>query len=240
MPGITEGYLARHYQGVRGVRDALNNASINGFSFAITDLGDDGRRGKLQVDTPFGSPNITAKVELSRHGFVLPAEMLEPKPMPIHQQYGFTLPALPVVRLEEAIAEKLARFRRVKLARDLYDLAWFADKPFDEVLARRLWVLKAYCDVVLEHRGEKPVLASQILTGYCENDFNKEDTGQLTGDREIPKWIDATKRRFAYLEDLPEEELQWMSCNPRDEYDVRTELARLGEMTPAQGIKSAG
>ena len=83
--------------------------------------------GDLRVETPFGTPDIGAKLELSRHGLALPAEVLEPVPQFIHGRYGFDLPALPVVRMEEAISEKLARYRRVSLARDLYDLAWFAD-----------------------------------------------------------------------------------------------------------------
>jgi len=62
--------------------------------------------------------------------------------MPIHRRYGFMLPAIPTARIEEVIAEKLARYRRGSLARDLYDLAWLSARPFDEVLARRLTVLK--------------------------------------------------------------------------------------------------
>lgn len=86
-------------------------------------MGDDVRRGDLRVETPFGTPDIGAKLELSPHGLAMPAEVLEPVPQVIHGRYGFDLPALPVVRMEEAIAEKLARYRRVSLARDLYDLA---------------------------------------------------------------------------------------------------------------------
>lgn len=77
--------------------------------------------------------------------------------LPIHDRYDFTLPPTPVVRVEEAIAEKLARYRRVSLARDLYDLQWFATGcVFDEPLTRRLWVLKVYRDIVVDGRGTKP------------------------------------------------------------------------------------
>ena len=104
MTGITEGYVTRHYQGIRGARD-------------------DGRRATLVVDTPFGRPNIAAKIELARHPLSLPVELLASIPVPIQRLYGFDTPAVPVVNQAEAIAEKLARFRRVDLARDLYDLA---------------------------------------------------------------------------------------------------------------------
>jgi hypothetical protein len=40
---------------------------MDGFTFAIENLGDDGRRGDLTVDTPFGRPQLGAKVELARH-----------------------------------------------------------------------------------------------------------------------------------------------------------------------------
>jgi predicted nucleotidyltransferase component of viral defense system len=53
---------------------------------------------------------------------------------------------------------KLARYRRVSLARDLCDLQWFATSGvLDEALIRRLWVLKVYRDVVVDGRGTKPV-----------------------------------------------------------------------------------
>lgn len=41
-------------------------------------------------------------------------------PMPIHVQYGFGLPEIPAVRLEENIAEKFARLNRTATARELY------------------------------------------------------------------------------------------------------------------------
>jgi predicted nucleotidyltransferase component of viral defense system len=107
---------------------AVDGVGIFGFRFAVNTLGDDGRRGDIIVDSPFGRPNLAAKIELSRHRLVLPPERLAPVVLPIHRQYDFALPELPVVRVEEAIAEKLARFRRVSLARDLYDLQWFVVK----------------------------------------------------------------------------------------------------------------
>ncbi len=123
MSRITEGHLARHYQGVKGGRDAalldiaqdhalhllheaglfdralvfkggtalrkfragsagrfstdldfaapgeelaltalqaLDGVEIDGFSFALDNLGDDGRRADLQIATPFGTPLLPA------------------------------------------------------------------------------------------------------------------------------------------------------------------------------------
>lgn len=137
MTRVTEGHLVRHYQGIKGGRDAalldiaqdhaiyrlhqaglfdrglvfkggtalrkfragnagrfstdldfaapslatlqaLDEVEINGFSFAIENLGDDGRRGDLRVETPFGSPQLGAKVELARHELNLAAETITP------------------------------------------------------------------------------------------------------------------------------------------------------------------
>src|SRR5690554_4752736 len=50
-------------------------------------------------------------------------------PLPIHSEYGGPLPLLPVVRIEENIAEKIARLNRRTFARDMYDLVWLAQKP---------------------------------------------------------------------------------------------------------------
>ncbi|WP_239657325.1 nucleotidyl transferase AbiEii/AbiGii toxin family protein [Mycobacterium riyadhense] len=121
---------------------ALDAVEVDGFTFAIENLGDDGRRDDLLVDTPFGRPQLGAKIELARHALSLVPEMLDPVRLPIHDRYDFVLPTTPVVRVEEAVAEKLARYRRVSLSRDLYDLQWFATSgALDEALIRRPWVL---------------------------------------------------------------------------------------------------
>lgn len=85
------------------VLDALDGADIDGFTFALQNLGDDGRRADLTITTPFGSPRLGAKVELARHALALAPENLAPVPLPIHTRYDFDLPALPVVRAEEAV-----------------------------------------------------------------------------------------------------------------------------------------
>jgi len=69
---------------------------------------------------------------------------LQPLALPIHARYDFKLPAVPTARVEEVVAEKLARYHRASLARDLYDLAWLASRAFDESLVRRTVVLKVW------------------------------------------------------------------------------------------------
>ena len=293
MTRVTEGHLARHYQGVRGGRDAalldiaqdhvlyllhqagafdaglvfkggtalrkfragsagrfstdldfaapseelalsvlaaLDGVEIDGFSFAISNLGDDGRRGDLVVETPFGHPQLGAKVELARHALSLPADLLSPIAMPIHDRYAFTVPPTPVVRVEEAIAEKLARYRRVSLARDLYDLQWFGSTgAFDHPLVRRLWVLKTYRDVVVDGRGHKPIHPAQVLRPRSASDFRPEDIGYLTQPVRIAEWIDIVSSRYAFLAEVDAEEVKFLACNARDLHVVETELANFGK-----------
>lgn len=291
MTGITEGHLARHYQGVRGGRDAalldiaqdhalhllhdaglfdhglvfkggtalrklragnagrfstdldfaapdeavalavlqgLDGVEVDGFSSAIENRGEDGRRADLRVETPFGRPQLGAKVELARHQLSLDPDVLEPARLPIHDRYGFTLPATPVVRVEEAVAEKLARYRRVSLARDLYDLHWYATTgAFDEPSVRRLWILKTYRDVTIDRRGTKPIEPSDVLRARTVADFRSEDIGYLTRPVRISEWITMVRVRYAFLTDLDTDERRWADCNERDLYEVETALTNI-------------
>jgi predicted nucleotidyltransferase component of viral defense system len=211
------------------VLSAVDGAEVFGFRFAVARLGDDGRRGDIVVDSPFGRPNLGAKIELSRHPLVLPTERLASVALPIHRQYDFALPELPVVRAEEAIAEKLARFRRVSLARDLYDLQWFVTQgSLDTVLVRRLWVLKVYRDVNYDGRGEKPLTVEQVLRERKVEEFAREDVGYLTKPVAMAEWIDTVRRRYQFLRDMAEDEQRWALCNARHDGEVTQALEALG------------
>ena len=209
------------------VLDALDGASFDGFSFAIANLGEDGRRGDLVVDTPFGRPLLGAKVELARHQLSLDPEILDPVPLKIHDRYDFTLAPTPVIRVEEGISEKLARYRRTSLARDLYDLHWFATctGAFDEALIRRLWALKVYRDVVVDDRGPEPVSPNDVLRSRTQSEFREEDIGYLTKPGRIPEWIAVVRDRYDFLNHLEADERRWLDCNERHLYEVETALA---------------
>jgi predicted nucleotidyltransferase component of viral defense system len=172
---------------------------------------------------------LGAKIELSHHPLVLPPELLPPVVLPIHRQYDFTLPELPIVRTEEAIAEKLARFRRVSLARDLYDLQWFVTQgSLDTNLVRQLWVLKVYRDVIHDRRGDKPLTAEQVLRERTVEEFAREDIGYLTKPVAVAEWIDTIRRRYQFLRDMTEDEQRWAQCNARHDREVTQALEHLG------------
>ncbi len=288
MSRVTEGYLARHYQGVKGGRDAalldiaqdhalhvlhlaglfesglvfkggtalrkfragnsgrfstdldfaaseselalsvlqaLDGATLDGFTFNVINIGDDARRADLVVQTPFGRPQLGAKVELARHSLSLTPECLPPVPLPIHGRYNFKMLATPVVRVEEAISEKLARYRRVSLARDLYDLQWFAVAgAFDQDLVRHLWVLKTYRDVVIDGRGEKPIDPKDILRPREVDEFRGEDIGYLTQPVRIAEWIQTVETRYEFLSKVDATQEQFLKCNERDSFAVESAL----------------
>lgn len=291
MSRVTEGYLVRHYQGVKGGRDAalldiaqdhalfhlyrmglfqrglvfkggtalrkfragnsgrfstdldfaapdegiafavleaLDGANIDGFGFELENIGDDGRRADLAVTTPFGSPQLGAKVELARHALSLPPEILSPVPLPIHARYEFVLPSLPVVRTEEAISEKLARYRRVPLARDLYDLYWYAKSgPFDEALIRLLWVLKVYRDIIVDGRGEKPIEPDDVLAAWEVDKFRPEDIGYLTKPVRMHEWLTIVRARYGFLAEMTANERRWAEGNARYRDEITEVLSDL-------------
>jgi uncharacterized protein len=137
------------------------------------------------------------------------------------------LPTIPVIAESEACAEKLARYRRTRLARDVYDLAQFAPRYVDESMLRRLWVLKVWADVVDDGRGAKPLSASDVLTEYREQDFAPESIGVLTQPIDIPAWERRARSRFAFLADLDADEQQIALCDPRDR---RLHAALVGDL----------
>lgn len=202
--------------------EAFADVDVDGFVFRIPELDGDGRRAQLEVDTPFGRPDIGARIEVSQRPLLLAPDVLPLVALPVHDRYDVILPPTPVIAVEEAIAEKLARFRRVSLARDLYDLAWFADRLLDEALVRRLWVIKVFFDVVDDHRGDPALSPDDVLRDRDKRDFLPEDIGYLTQPVDLSAWLATVLRRFAFLADLDADELRWSACNPGHRHQVES------------------
>jgi predicted nucleotidyltransferase component of viral defense system len=146
------------------VCDTIDGATIGGFELQVEPARGDGRHWRLRVAHPaLGTPAIASSLQFARRPLVLRPERLAPVALPIHVHYGFDMPEIPIVAEPEACAEKLARYRRVSLARDLYDLNHFALRAIDESLVRRLWVLKVWADVVDDGRGARPLDPSDLM-----------------------------------------------------------------------------
>ena len=210
---------------VLAVCESIHEARVGGFHFTLGSASDDGRHWALDiVHEELGRPDITASVEFARRPLALPPQRLRCEALAIHRDYGFALPILPVIALEEACAEKLARWRRTALQRDCYDLAWYAEQILDESLIRRLWVLKVWGDVVQDGRGSKPLDPAVITTRRLPKDFQPDSMGKLTHPVELGRWEQAIRTRFVFLTELDADEQHWARCDPRDAYAVQSAL----------------
>ncbi len=215
------------------VLEAIDGAQVGPFGFTTRPI-DGTLRVAVLITSPFGSPEVPARLDLGRRPLWLAAQPAQPLALPIHQRYDFTMPLVPAARVEEIVAEKLARFRRASLTRDLYDLAWFSTRPFDEVLVRRLTVLKVWCDVVDDGLGSRSFDPRDIVRPRREAELQPEAIGYLTTPVDVSAWAEAVRRRFGFLVDLDDFEQRVAQCNRADEWDVRQAIAALGADPLAQ------
>ncbi len=206
--------------------EVIDGASVGGFNFGLTPTRGDGRHWNLSIrHGELGTPNIAASVEFARRAVVRTPERPDFIELPIHRAYGIDLPSLPVVAEAEACAEKLARYRRVSLGRDVYDLAQFATRPIDEALVRRLWVLKVWEDVVDDRRGDKPLDPDDVLRVRKQSDFAPDSIGKLTQPVDLMGWEAAMRRRFAFLVQMDDDEIRWSACDPRHRLEIQDAIA---------------
>lgn len=99
---------------------------------------------------------------------------------------GFEPPLIPLMRLEENLAEKLARFRRVIRSRDTYDLAALGREVREQVdLIREIVCFKVYFDVVRDGRvSPAPFRAGPEFVGrLVEEIIDPDDLGLIVGGR---------------------------------------------------------
>lgn len=221
-------FAAPNEDTVLQVCGVIDGARVAGFEYRLESTRGDGRHWGLRVNHPdLGTPDIAASVEFARRPLALPTDDLAFIPLPIHKQYGFALPALPVVAEAEACAEKLARYRRVALGRDLYDLHQFANRTINEPLVRRLWVLKVWGDVVDDGRGTKPADPDEVLHHRRERDYQPDSIGVLTRPVDITAWEARVRTRFQFLAELDDDERRWAACDERHRREVDSALEAL-------------
>ncbi|MBQ9043533.1 MAG: nucleotidyl transferase AbiEii/AbiGii toxin family protein [Eggerthellaceae bacterium] len=217
--------------------------SIGPFTYGVAE-----RRGKWSIsfDSPFvENATLASKLDFSPQPWLAPATKGW-VPMPIHVQYGFALPEVPTVRIEENIAEKVARLNRTTTARDMYDLRWIMTNPalaptIDKALVRRLAVLKIWVDTNGMHASNafwKPSHQGSVfdpahwLRERDESEFDPEDIGALAVPRPSAKEMsDAVRERFAFLADLDADELEIAQSDPRSRSVVIKAMSSLPNKT---------
>jgi predicted nucleotidyltransferase component of viral defense system len=214
---------------VLAVCEAIEGAAVSGFQFSLSSTRGDGRHWTLTVEhAELGRPNIGASVEFARRPLVLAPEVLPFLELKVHRGYEVLLPSLPVIAEAEACAEKLARYRRTALGRDVYDLAKMAGHPIDEALVRRLWVIKVWGDVVDDGRGSGPLDPADVLTERSEQDFAPGSIGKLTQPVDLVAWERLVRQRFRFLADLDDDERRWIACDPRHRREIEAALTTGG------------
>ena len=136
-----------------------------------------------------------------------------------------------VMRLEENIAEKIARLNRTTTARDMYDLSWIMTTntitlALDTQLIKRLDVLKIWVDANGVHCGNsfwkqgdesRPFDPKKWLQKRNITDFDTNDIGVLAVPPSSFEELSAIiSQMYAFLIDLDEDERTLANIRGRD------------------------
>jgi len=181
-------------------------------------------RWQIQVRSPFANPAITIKLDIG------PSAWLDPDVRafvhyPAQAQYGFTLPMLPVVRLEEILSEKIARLARSATARDASDLVWVArtspHSQFSASTVRQLAALKVWVDNHGLGPDWFPAISPSPLDPHRwltpRDDWDDEQIGLLASPPPEITALEADLHTlYAWLADLTETEARFARADAGD------------------------
>ena len=226
----------------------IDGLKLGPFTYSISE-----RRNKWYVglSSPYNDGEIyKTKLDFASYPWLEPARRGIVQ-LPIHKQYGFELPRIHTVRLEENMAEKIARLNRTSTARDMYDLNWIMETKaladtIDKKLLRRLVVLKIWVDAYGMHYGNvywHPAHApsnfdpDRWLNGRNPKDVDAEDIGTLA----VPaptaeEMIEKLRINYDFLKDLDEVELAISRSNQKDRSLVIQTLTGLPENRLQKGL----
>ena len=207
---------------VAGFVADLCDVTLGPFSFEPSNQGG---RWRIRVESEFGNPGQTIKLDVGPPCWLEPDERTFVE-MATHERYGFELPSLPCMSLEEILAEKIARLARTSTARDAYDLLWAATthphSGFDRAQVRRLAVLKVWvdnhglADTWRPAIGPKPFVPDEWLSPRPGR-WDSEEIGQLA--HPPPSLADLETeifRNYAWLADLTEQEAMFARADAGD------------------------
>lgn len=224
----------------------LLEEEVEGLTLGPFDYGIVHRRSKRHLtvtSAQLGSPEtLTSKLDVSSPPWLAPTTRGW-VPMPIHAQYGAPpLPQLPVVRLEENLAEKISRLNRATPARDMYDLRWVAQHELrnrlDLPLVRRLAVLKIWVDTCGVTAADGTAWMPAHSGGAFDpehwlrlrsvREYDEEDIGTLAVPPPPLKQMSAdVSAAYAFLGDLDPDERQLAGAREGDRPLVLRLLADL-------------
>ncbi len=206
--------------------------TLGPFAFSATRARD---RWQIAVASQYGNPTLTMKLDVGPPCWLAPVARGF-VPMPTQQRYGFTLPALPCMRLEEILAEKIARLSRKATARDASDLVWIGQTSphsrFDRARVRRLAMLKVWVDNHGMNPAWNPALgcmpfhAARWLS-HRER-WDDEQVGMLASPPPSLTALEEDLRgHYAWLADMTEEEIRWGRADARDRGEILAAIRSL-------------
>jgi len=149
----------------RAIGDLVIDALAAGFThdgvaFSGFDVDKEACKAAWTAEAPgLGVTRLACRLDFSTRPLMLPALARPRAPLPSVTEHdlGFPPANVRIADLRETCAEKLARFRRVLFARDVYDLAQLVPLVRGDVpLVRELLLYKVYFDVVDDGRGVAP------------------------------------------------------------------------------------
>jgi Uncharacterized conserved protein len=221
------------------LRDGITH---QGVTFVLDDYDPEARKGTWHAETPEHGRSLPASLDFSARSMLLPATYPNRAPIPgvSARLMGFELPKPPVADILETVAEKLSRFRRMMLGRDVYDLAAVTRHVDGRLpLLREVLCFKAYFDRVEEGRDTLPVPfagGTEFAGRNPAQVVGAEDLGLLARDRvDIPALL-LTIEGFYPRIGAPtgEVEIRLATCRLDDLYWARTRYAeRAAELRAA-------
>ncbi len=150
---------------------------------------------------------------------------------------------IPTMALVENTAEKLARFRRLILARDVYDLSLLAEHVRgQQPLLREVLLYKVYVDVVVDRRGG--TVPFQLGTEYrdrgIDDVIDAADLAALSRERpDFGRMLQVISETFGGMAPAAGEfEQKLARCSPGDRYVVEQRmLARRDELRQQEALR---
>ncbi|OGU05799.1 MAG: hypothetical protein A2W29_10975, partial [Gemmatimonadetes bacterium RBG_16_66_8] len=185
-------------------------------------------RWSIQVRSEFGSPAVTMKLDVDPPCWLL-AEERPFVETSTQARYGFALPRIPVMRLEEILAEKVARLTRSATARDAFDLVWARStsphSQFSPGLVRRLAVLKVWVDNHGLGGAWRPDLSPRPFDPGAwlapRDPWDDEQIGLLG--HPPPALVDLERDLaacYGWLRELNEDEVRWAAADHASKGEV--------------------
>lgn len=189
-----------------------------------------------------------AKIDFSQRGQCLPSQPSLLKTSPVGSRYSFGDFPVPMIALDENIAEKLSRWRGNPLVRDLFDLTTLANKITDPERVASMYVLKSYLswvDTPPNRRLDTPAgYLTDTLKGVTPATFVLEDlvVPSAPSDPEKNSLINRSLQRLVAFFDLLDhsirsENLQRFATNTDGNlaYEAQKQLDDIGVVAGLSG-----